>query len=148
MGDENSGPPTFAEAVEMAHNVLCGDMDGTFTCHTVDPYVQDMEEAHKREVQALRAEAARLRATLHGLGKIVRGVPVESLDTTPWVTQGALVYPKREGVDYGDLVATFEDIDGAVATEAVCAVNAFMEVKDHLDRFFKDKKETDDGPQR
>jgi hypothetical protein len=106
MGDENSGPPTFAG----------------------------------------EAEAAYLRAILRGLRKIVRRVPVESLNT-PWVVQGAHVYPKREGVDYGDLVATFVDIDGVVATEAVCAVNAFMEVKDHLARFFKDKKETDDGPQ-
>ena len=137
----------FDAAVARARNVVCGDREGTFTCHTVDPYVQAMEEAHRREVLALREEAAHLRATLRGLRKIVRGVPVESLDTTPWVAQGTLVYPKREGVDYGDLVATFEDIDGVVATEAVCAVNAFMEVKDHLDRFFRDGKETDDGPQ-
>jgi len=148
QAEQAERPPTFAEAAAEAHNVLCGDMEGTFTCHTVDPYVQAMEEAHRREVQDLREEAAHLRALLRGLRKIVRGVPVESLDTTPWVTQGPLVYPKREGVDYGDLVATFEDIDGVVATEAVCAVNAFMEVREHLDRFFKDKEETDDGPQR
>jgi hypothetical protein len=146
MSDENSRPPTFAEAAEDAHNVLCGDREGTFTCHTVDPYVQAMEEAHKREVQDMREEAAQLRATLRGLRKIVRGVPVESL-STPWVTQGAHVYPKKEGADCGDIIATFEDVDGVVGVEAVCVVNAFMAAKEHIDRFFKDKEEADDGPE-
>lgn len=118
MGDENSGPPTVAEA----------------------------EEAHKREVQALHAEASYLRAILRGLQKIVRAVPCESLHT-PWVARGRYIYPHSQPVDYGDLIAIFADVDGIVPVETVCAVNAFMEVKDHLDRFFKDKKEADDGPQ-
>ena len=133
-------PPTFAEAAAEAHNVLCGDMEGTFTCHTVDPYVQAMEEAYKREVQDLRMEANGLRALLRGLRKIVRGAPVESLGT-PWVARGRCIYPSSRPADYGDLVATFEDADGVVPVETVCAVNAFMELREHLDRYFHDNEQ-------
>lgn len=136
----------FDEAVARARGVLCGDMEGTFTCHTVDPYVDAMVAAHDREVVSLRTEVEHLRAVLRGLRKIVRAVPCESLNT-PWVARGRCIYPSSQLADYGDLIATFEDVDGTVPVETVCAVNAFMEMKDHLDRFFKDRKETDDGSQ-
>jgi hypothetical protein len=70
------------------------------------------------------------------------------------VARGRCIYPSdKELADYGDLIASFEDIDGTVPVETVCAVNAFMEVKKHLDRSFRDAaddedgKEVQDGPQ-
>lgn len=129
---------TFEQAVAQARNVTCGDREGTFTCHTVDPYVDAMAAAHDREVQALKEEVAQLRALLRGLKRIVRSVPTESLHA-PWVANGRHVYPKAVPADYGDLVATFEDVDGMSAGEAVCAVNAFLELHNHLDRHFHDE---------
>ena len=69
----------------------------------------------------------------------MRAVPCESLNT-PWVVRGRCVYPSSQLADYGDLIATFEDVDGVVGVEAVCAVNAFMEAKEHIDHFFKDSE--------
>lgn len=135
----------FDEAAARARSVLCGNREGV-TCHTVDPCVDELVAAHDREVADLRAEARSLRATLQGLRKIVREVSCESLNT-PWVARGRCIYPSSQLADCGDLIATFEDADGVVGVETVCAVNAFMEVREHIDRFFKDKKETDDGPQ-
>lgn len=125
----------FDAAVARARNVVCGDREGTFTCHTVDPYVDAMVAAHDREVQALSEEVARLRALLRGLKRIARSVPTESLHA-PWVANGRHVYPKAVPADYGDLVATFEDVDGMSAGEAVCTVNAFLELRDHIDKHF------------
>lgn len=127
----------FDAAVARARNVVCGDREGTFTCHTVDPYVDAMVAAHDREVQALSEEVAQLRALLRGLRRIVRSVPTESLHA-PWVANGRHVYPKAVPADYGDLVATFEDNDGMSAGETVCVVNAFLELRDHIDRHFRE----------
>ena len=127
----------FDAAVARARNVVCGDREGTFTCHTVDPYVDARVAAHDREVQALSEEVAQLRALLRGLRRIVRSVPTESLHA-PWVANGRHVYPKAVPADYGDLVATFEDNDGMSAGETVCVVNAFLELRDHIDRHFRE----------
>jgi len=127
----------FDVAVARARNVVCGDREGTFTCHTVDPYVDAMVAEHDREVQALSTEVSQLRALLRGLRRIVHSVPTESLHA-PWVANGRHVYPKAVPADYGDLVATFEDNDGMSAGEAVCTVNAFLELRDHIDRHFRE----------
>ena len=132
---------TFEQAVARARNVTCGDREGLFTCHTVDPYVDAMVAAHGREVNDLKAEIAQLKALLHGLRKIAHGAPTESLHT-PWISRGRLVFPDSEHADAGDIIATFEDVDGVSTCEAVCAVNAFVELRDHLDRHFHDKEAT------
>jgi len=132
---------TFDAAAEKARHVMCGDREGIFTCHTVDPYVDAMAAAHAREVQALKEEVAQLKALLRGLRKIARGVPTTSLNT-PWISRGRLVFPDSKHADAGDIIATFEDVDGVSACETVCAVNAFIELRDHLDRHFHDKEAT------
>lgn len=70
---------SFAEAVRRARNILCADREGCFTCHTVDPYIDALEAAHRdelgakyqgvvdareREIEALRKEVSVLRTAL------------------------------------------------------------------------------------
>ena len=129
---------SFSEAAERARHVMYVDKKGLFTCHTADPYVDAMAAAHDREVRAPKEEVAQPRALLRGLKRIARSVPTESLHA-PWVANGRHVYPKAVPADYGDLVATFEDVDGMSAGETVCAVNAFIELRDHLDKHFRDE---------
>ena len=132
---------SFSEAAKRARNAIYVDKKGLFTCHTADPYVDAMAAAHDREVNDLKAEIAQLKALLRGLRKIAHGAPTESLNT-PWISRGRLVFPDSEHADAGDIIATFEDVDGVSACETVCAVNAFIELRDHLDRHFHDKEAT------
>ena len=133
---EAAPEPTFDEAVYAARNVMCGDMEGVFTCHTVDPYVDAMARAHEREVGDLRNEVSTLRKLLLGLKRIAHGVPADS-PRTPWVANGSMVFPKTPYADHGDIIATFYE-DAFSAADAAAVVNAFIEIRDNLDSKFRE----------
>ena len=134
----------FDEAADRARHVTCGDREGLFTCHTVDPYVDDMVRAHAEEMAAMQAQVRSLRALLSGLHKIIHGVPYGCLHA-PWIAYGTCVYPDSKSADAGDLIATFEDADGVTATETVCVVNAFKELHEHIDKFFTEDADGSEG---
>ena len=134
----------FSKAVENARSVICSDREGLFCCHTVDPYVDAMVRAHTEEMADMKAEVSRLHALLRGLRKIIHGVPYESLHA-PWIAYGTCAYLDRKDADGGDLVANFEDSDGVTATETVCVVNAFNELREHIDKFFGEDADGSEG---
>lgn len=109
----------FDAALERARHVVCGDMEGLFTCHTVDPYVDALEQAHCEEVADLERKLATIR-------EIVVNTPLGRVHP-PLSAKGAHLY---NGSDYGSLVATVEDVDGAeAASQLAAAVNAVDRIR-------------------
>ena len=110
---------TFDEALNRAHSVICGDMEGLFTCHTVDPYVDALEKAHREEI-------ARLQAVLDKVRELA------SVDTpkirTPWYARGRHIFDDTE--DAGALELEFEDVDAdETAKQTAEIVNRFADIR-------------------
>jgi len=109
----------FDAAVARARNVVCGDREGTFTCHTVDPYVAAIDRAHCEEVAALKAR-------LDAVAAAIAGIPPRA---GVFRSEGPQIY---NGDDYGSLVCTIEDTNPAVTRMVVDSVNAVAAIREIL----------------
>lgn len=109
----------FDAALARARSILCRRRDGLFTCHTMDPYVDALEQAHCEEVADLERKLAAIR-------EIVANTPLDRVRPPLWARHGCVF----NGPDYGDLLATIEDVDGAgAASQLAAAVNAVDRIR-------------------
>jgi hypothetical protein len=109
----------FDAALERARHIVCGDMEGPFTCHTVDLYVDALEQAHCEEVAALQAR-------LDAVAAAIAGIPPRA---GVFRAEGARIY---NGDDYGSLVCTVEDTNPDVTRMVVDSVNAVARIREIL----------------
>ena len=109
----------YDAAVARARSVLCGDREGTFTCHTVDPYVDAIDRAHCEEVAALQAK-------LDAVAAAISGIPPRA---GVFRAEGSQIY---NGDDYGSLVCTIEDTNPAVTRMVADSVNAVAAIREIL----------------
>lgn len=109
----------YDAAVAQAQNILCGDREGTFTCHTVDPYVDAIDRAHREEVAALQAK-------LDAVAAAIAGIPSRA---GVFRAEGSQIY---NGDDYGSLVCTVEDTNPAVTRMVADSVNAVAHIREIL----------------
>ena len=126
---------TFDEALLRARSIICGDMEGLFTCHTVDPYVDALEKAHREEIAKLQAVLDRVREMV-------------SVDTpkirTPWYARGRHIFDDAE--DAGSIELTFEDVNATdTARQTAEIVNRFADARTLMSALEQTREEAGNG---